>query len=358
MPSTRKMNMDIKSYFIPFFTSCLVFFTACSSDNDGIAPVIDEQEQPETIVVSLNPDGDFNVTNEATTRGTATNDLYAINVYYDKNSDGNINTHYAYGLFDNKEDMVITLLARHKYKFECTLVKDGKNSLFYGQAFNNSYPGYAYPFQTNNTGSTQLKNQFITGESVYFSGLGNGKAHVKSVSAPSAGNADSYASVNRFYGETTDYEPVVGGKVSIYLKRTVFGAKFVITGVTEGTLTADCKIGSTAIWSKTTTADDEGSAKIYSYADVYDCWKNESNLSATVTISYDSNRTDWWDINKSQTMTFKRNVLTTVYINVSPDLSSATFNMQEEAFDEDNNIDLYLTSDGYIDIVVDPNEEP
>lgn len=346
-------------------TCLLLFFTACTSDNDGIAPVIEEQEQPETIVVSLNPDGDFNVTNEATTRGTATNDLYAINVYYDKNSDGNINTHYAYGFFDNKEDMVITLLARHKYKFECTLVKDGKNSLFYGQAGDSSY-GYAYPFQTNSSVATRLQNQFTISESVYFTGIQNGNVHIKGASSPNTNyNYSSYASVNRFYGETTDYTPVVGGKVSIYLKRTVFGAKFVITGITNGTLTADCKIGNVSIWNVSTTENDEGTAKIYSYLDVYDCWKNESNLSATVSINFKVSAERWnqydININTSQAVTFKRNVLTTVNIDVSnPDLKSngAIFSITEEEFDEDNNIDLYLTSDGYIDIVVDPNEEP
>ena len=340
-------------------TCLLLFFTACTSDNDGIAPVIDEQDQPETIVVSLNPDGDFNVTNEATTRGTATNDLYAINVYYDKNSDGNINTHYAYGFFDNKEDMVITLLARHKYKFECTLVKDGKNSLFYGQAGDNSY-GYAYPFQTNSSVATRLQNQFTISESVYFTGIQNGNVHIKGASSPKENyNYSSYASVNRFYGETTDYTPVVGGKVSIYLKRTVFGAKFVITGITDGTLNADCKIGNVSIWNISTTKDDEGTARIYSYLDVYDCWKNESNLNATVSITYGNDRWDTNDISSSQSVTFKRNVLTTIYINVSQLKSNgAIFSIDEEEFDEDNNIDLYLTSDGYIDIVVDPNPEP
>lgn len=356
--------MRSKRFILNVFSTCLLLlFTACTNDNDGINYLV--EEQPESYVISLNPDAGFNVTNEASTRGTATNDLYAINVYYDKNSDGNINTHYAYGFFDNKEDMIITLLARHKYKFECTLVKDGKNSLFYGQAFNNSYPGYAYPFQTTSSGSTLLENKFVISESVYLPGIKSGNAHVKATTSPSTSNSTPYASVNRYYGETTDYEPVKGGKVSIYLKRTVFGAKFVIKGITKGTLTADCKIGDTAIWNVTTSKDDNGTAKLYSYNDLYDCWLNESNLEGTVTISFNvpAERWDQDDINitASQKVTFKRNVLTTVNIDVTtPDLKSsgAIFKLEEEEFEE-NNIDLYLTSDGTIDIIIDPNpEEP
>jgi len=90
---------------------------------------------------------------------------------------------------------------------------------------------------------------------------------------------------------------------------------------------------------------------------VYDCWENESNLSATITMSYDSNRGDYWDLSNSKTITFKRNVMTTITINVTPDYSSGTFSVSEEELDEENYIDFGINDEGELDITVNPDEE-
>lgn len=322
---------------------------ACSNEEvENIPP-----EKSSVYTVSLGFSGDIDVSQEPLTRATSTNDIYGINVYYDKDKDGDIKDVYAYGLFDNKEDMIISLLSGHKYKFECSLVKDGKQTLYYGQAFGQKYSGFCYPFQTNLTNSTMLKNEFVLGTSEYLTGIKSGKAHISSTTAPSTFNATACASVNRFYGETSDYIPTVGGQVMIALKRVVFGAKFIITGVKEGTLTASC-----GFWDKTTTTDDEGTATIYSFSDIYDCWKNESTYSAKLNLSFKSDRENGPVLYKSYTITFKRNVLTTVKINVSSDLfSDSSFTFIEEALEEDENyIDMEINSDGVIDTVVKPTE--
>ena len=341
--------MKYKFYLMPLL--CMFIMAACSNgETENIIPPTDE---PETYIVSFNLGGEIEVSQEDLSRGTATDDVYGINVYYNSDKGEDIDDLYAYGVFDNKEDMSIPLLSGYKYKFECTLVKNGKKTLYYGQAFDNAYTGVCYPFQTNETGSTLIGNKFIIGTTTYLSGIKKGNAHLASVATPSTSNSNAYASVNRFYGETTDYEPTDGGQVTIELKRVVFGAKFVITGVQEGTLEASCG----SFWSKTTTVDDEGTAVIYSYPDVYDCWLNESNLTETVTLKFTSDRGKLWDLSSTTTVTFKRNVLTTVNINVSPDLSSGTFTLTEEALEEDANyIDLEINTDGVIDTPVNPTE--
>lgn len=329
---------------------CMFIMAACS--NGEAENIITLPEKEEIYVVSLNFNGDIEVSQEELSRGIATDDVYGINVYYDNEKDGNINDHYAYGLFDNKEDMKIALLSGHKYKFECSLVKKGKKTLYYGQAFNNAYTGVCYPFQTSSANSTMIGNEFIIGTSTYLSGIKSGNAHLASVT-PSTTNSNEYASVNRFYGETTNYTPTNGGEVTIQLKRVVFGAKFIITGVQEGSLTASCG----SFWSKTTTVDYEGPETIYSYPNVYDCWLNESNLTETVTLNFTSKRGHQWDLSSTTTLTFKRNVLTTVNIHVSPDLSSGTFTLKEEVLGEDTNyIDLEINADGVIDTPVNPTE--
>ena len=308
----------------------------------------------EEMTVSLKLDGDFDafVDQEPMTKAGSSNDAYGINVYYDKEGDGATNDLYAYGLFDNVADMTITLLTKHKYKVQCTLVKNARNTLYFGQAFGNAYSGYAYPFQTNSSNSTQVTNKFVIGTSNYFSGFGSGDAHVASTTSPSTSNSTKCASANRFYGETDQYEPVAGGKIDVYLKRVIFGAKFVVTGLKEGTL--DVKCGD--FFLKTYSTDDGGVEKIYTFPDVYNVWKNDTPLTENVTISYTSARGKLWNISQEQKVQFKRNVMTTVNIQVNPDLSGANFNVTKEELEEDNVIDMGINTDGLIDIIVNPED--
>ena len=107
-----------------FILLCFLAICLLSCEKDPSSQV------EEYIDVALSFGGEVTVTTEPLGKaGTPTNDLYGINVYYDKNKDGNINTAYGYGLFDNIPDMTISLLSGYKYKFECTLVKDGKTKL-------------------------------------------------------------------------------------------------------------------------------------------------------------------------------------------------------------------------------------
>ena len=316
---------------------------ACSSDGGDIPSSV---EEPETVLVSLNMGGEISVEHENMTR-TATNDVYGINVYYDKESDGVVDDLYGYGVFSDPDKMIIALLASHKYIFKCTMVKNGKNTLYYDAA------KVAYPFQTNSSVTSTITNEFTLGTSTYLSGIGSGKVHLSSQTSPSSSNATSYASVNRFYGESDTYTPTVGGSVTIALKRVIFGAKFIINGVEGGTVTASCG----DFWSHSTTSDYEGTETIYSFVDSHDAWLNETPLEATLSLNYDSNKGSAWDLTNSETISFKRNVMTTVTINVSPDLSSASFSITEEEFGEDNNIYIGIDGDTIVETEVNPEEE-
>lgn len=312
------------------------FLTSCGKEMPDSKP----KQDTEYITVSLSVGGEITVDNELLSKaGTPTNDLYGINVYYDVNKDGNITTAYAYGLFDNIGDMTIALLSGHKYKFECTLVKDGKTKLE-----SSNVGKYEAPF------GQILQNKFILGTSTVMTGIKSGASRMKGASSNT-----NVPKLDRYYGETTDYEPTVGGKVTIELIRTVFGAKFIVTGLAnEGTLTASCG----DYWSLTTTENVEGDVIMYTFNKVYECWLNKDSFAADneiVKMTYDSDRGSLWDITKERTVAFKRNVLTTVTISVSPDLSGGTFNLSEEELGEDNYIDLGINGDGVIDTDVEPN---
>lgn len=335
--------MKAKYYYS--LLALLLATSLLSSCTNDTGEVVSGEVKDDMILVSLAPDG------YGTTRGTSTNDLYAINVYYDADQDGVCETRYACGLFDNKEDMTILLLRTYFYKFECTLVKDGAHTLYCG-----SGAQYGYPFQTNSSTMTYVNNAFEYYQNTYkyFTGLGSGKAHIASLSSnPSSSNYTTYPSVNRYYGETDVFKPSnTNTRATIEMKRCVFGAKYVITGVSDGTVVVTSPFG----WNKTTTVDCQSDEEIYSYDDVYDCWKNEPDLEFTISMNYTSNRGSWWNISGSQKVKFKRNVMTTVYISVDPDKSSGNFSITEETLGN-NNIDLGLNTNGTIDIVVDPQEE-
>lgn len=327
----------------------------------GCTNLINDSGVTNPVTVSLNLKGDFDVdvTQDPLTKASS-NDAYGINVYYDKESDGVTNDVFAYGLFDNVPAMTITLLSGHKYRFACALIKDAKNVLYYGQAFSNSYSGYAYPFQTSSSGSTQLGNRFIINENnIYLSGIGSGKVHLKATSSPSSSNATNYASVNRFYGETDQYSPVPNGTVEIYLKRVIFGARFVVNGVQEGSVKVTCG----DFYNRTYTEDDAGMETIYTFADPFACWNWEQSNSdpysfvPTVSINYTSDRGgSLWNLSKSMTVTFKRNVMTTITINLTPDLSGANFTLTEEPLGDDNDINIGIDGNSLIDINVNPND--
>lgn len=325
---------------------CTLLYISCSNVEN--LPEQGVKQEPESYTISLG-------VGEGTSSRASGNTIYGINVYFDKEKDGVQDDIYAYGLFDDQSKMTLTLLSGYKYKFVCSAVKDGKSKLYCGPYGSNTFAGYAEPFQTKASVSTILENKFITGTTTYLSGLGSGKAILKKGDASYA--SVSNPSIERYYGEVAEYTPVKNGTVNIPLKKTYFGSKLVVKGDLDGMVTVTCKIGSTQIWSVNTTEELGEEGSIYSYSDVYDCWENESNLSATITMTYDSNRGDYWDLSNSKTITFKRNVMTTITVNVTPDYSSGSFNVSEEELEEENYIDFGINDEGELDITVNPEEE-
>ena len=321
----------------------LCFVNACSADGEQLS-----EAQPITVY--------FGVIDDTQTKGTTSDNIYGINVYYDAARDGVSTTHYAYGIFDNTEDMVITLLSGYKYKFECTLVKNGKLSLYCGQYGGNVFSGYAKPFQTTVSPSSQILNSFAYG-TTYLSGLQSGEATVKTDSQP--GYYDSkMPSVLRYYGEVSGYVPEQGGKVEIKLIKTVFGARFIVNSVPEGKLKASCIMSSNTLLDKTVTSSvyDSGTI-VYSYPDVYECWLNEPTLSADVTWQFESSVFDQWNQSDTKSISFKRNKLTTVTVSCTPDNAAGAVSFSEEPLNESQFINLYINSDGLIDIIVNPDSE-
>jgi hypothetical protein len=291
------------------------------------------------------------------TKGTSTANIYGIEVSYDSNKDGNINAHYAYGLFDNIEDMTILLLKGYKYSFVCSMVKNGKNTLYSGQYEGNTFTGYAKPFQREGSPSTALSNRFIyiSEDNQPFSGLGSGTATIKA----SSGYEDKdMPSIERYYGEYSNYTPVSGDVVTIPLIKTIFGIRLIIEKVPEGTLWASCAGGLVSGSASSTDGYDSG-ACLFCIPDVAGVWRNADSYSENKKVNwkFTSSLFDQYNFGDSRQINIKRNILTTVTVSYTPDNASGGLSLNYEDLAEDNDIYLFVNSDGYIEIGINPEPE-
>ena len=270
---------------------------------------------------------------------TSSKDLYGINVYYDKEKDGNIDDHYAYGLFDNTEDMVITLLTGYKYKFECTYVPNGKE-------YNDYYSSFWVRGPFNSNANTKIWNKFIAEASTYLSYMKYGNY---SGSAPRYG----VAGADRFYGELDGYSPSEGGNVIIDMKRCVFGIKINVSGLSDGSLQlGDCfNTGSFTV-----SSDGIARNEIRAFKSVYECWKTSQEYSVTESMGIKWIRGNGvtQDLG-SPRITFTRNVLTTVNINLVGSSSDKSIGLNVLSTEMGNlTLNINRNADGSVDTNVDP----
>jgi hypothetical protein len=325
----------------------VISICGCAKVSNDITSTNDQQEE-ETVTVSLGLGGEITISDpplssRAAGSETDSKDLYGINVYYDKEKDGIINDHYSYGVFDNTNDLVITLLTGYKYKFECTYVPNGKTFVNY---YYYSSSGAKGPFRTYSSSYTKISNTFVAHESNYLSYIKYG--HYDGISyLYGPANAD------RFYGELDDYSPSAGGQVIIDMKRCVFGLKINVSGLTDGKLQLGSCFGSDAI---TVYSDGIVRNDIRAFANVYDCWKAPQVYDQKGTMSINWVRGNGVNQSlESQEITVKRNVLTTVNINLVGSSSDNAIGLNIGSTEMGNStINININADGTVDTNVDP----
>lgn len=368
----------------------LVCLTACEAVYMGNG---DEytQEAEESIIVSLAMAGDITIVetplSKAAGAETESKDIYGISVYYDKRKDGNINDVYGYGLFDNVADMKISLLTGYKYKFVCSMVKDGKTKLrvynsFIGNGTYNGTPhetGYGYPFCKQNipyiadsynyemedylyyTALTPIKNEFILGDNNHLTGLGNGATHMNNSSYQAYYNVyTSYPKTERYYGEVTNYTPVQSGTVSINMKKCVFGIQINVNGLTDGKLSVRLTDEMNHNIATFSNLDSDGTVvheAILTFKDVYDCWlKDTYSLKSVLNITWARGNNITQTL-ENKIVTLKRNVLTTININLVGSSSDNGFSLDLEDDEMTNeNTDLDFNAGDITETPVEPTE--
>lgn len=314
--------------------------TSCSNADE---PLSEPTPSDEGVVyeVSLNLVGEYtNVTEEPLSRvGEAPKKYYGINVYCMK-TDGTENSygHYAYGVFDNVADMKITLLGGYKYKFECTSATEGDDNFFDSSSY------ILDPFQTSDQHTSYSNgniyiyyffskvniNKFITSQSEYLSGIKSGRTAYQSESGDNVyykPYTRSYPRTDRYYGEITDFIPSNGGVANIPMKRTVFGLKIIANGVPDGTLSWSI---SELYNNKTCTGSDiVEETTIYTFYDVRDCWSIDT-YTENFTINFTWTRSNGYEQKFSKEFTSKRNIMTTINVNLKGGANEVSLGIEED----------------------------
>ena len=149
--------------FLSMLLTIISLLSCSGNGSEEIPGPVKPEEKPKTITVSLSLGGEYMSTSESPMgRSDNASCVYGINVYY-KDENSTSWKHYGYGLFDNTDDMKISLIASYKYKFDCTMTEDNVDKVSY-TGTSNKYYMLPYSTEYDGYGATQTA---ITNELKY-----------------------------------------------------------------------------------------------------------------------------------------------------------------------------------------------
>ena len=279
-----------------------MLFTACSEVGTTEQP--NTPAEPEYVTVSLGLSVGLDCEYEPLTRSEANNDLYGIQVYSTPipATENAKWTKYAYGLFDSTDNLTIKLVRGYEYKFVATMVKDGKNKLYF--SYDNCYGApFSHEISPGMTASTPLSTSFI------YSQLGLELERNYIIS--------DYINAESYYGELEGYIPGDNdSKAIIELKRISFGVKYIANGdfAENGTLEILMK---SAPQLNLNLAESNEVSEIYTFMHARDAWLDENyteTISVVLRIAYSDGTSAPLG---THDITFKRNTTTVVNVDLS-----------------------------------------
>lgn len=322
---------------ILFLMVTILSIVGCSS-NDAEPQVIPDPGSAKEYIVSLGFSGEITDITESPLTRAATDDLYGIQVY-SMPANGTEYKPYAYGLFDDKTKMTVKLLEGYKYKFVSTMVVDGKSKIYH------SSEGYLAPFYTGS--STPNDNTFKYSSSESMTGISNGHTtlRTKDYNRPN---------VDRYYGEVSNYTPSENGKVSINMKRIVFGVKIISEGLTEGSLKITLKDAPDMFIIYPTTESQD----IFTFENVYpkgNAWTAD-DYSETIPVSVSWEKADGALVPLvTQDITFKRNKLTTITVKVKDNSVNNGVDITEDKAEMEQGDNIMIDTASSDNTEVNPN---
>ena len=291
---------------LPFFV--ILSLASCSKESDTNPG---QQSSDTYTTVSFNLFGQELSTSESPltlTKGTDPKDWYAFQVYSKKAGSDEGYGYYAYGFFDNKEDMIINLKDGYEYKFDVCMFPEGSTKI--------------YNFCLVNSGWAPVDNKFMISSSETVRYMYKGYLYMK---YPTWDTYDR-PMVDRFMGKKEGYTPQKDGVVNIDMKRVAFAAKFVPSNFTSGKL--EISVEGSGIISMAAGVDTEWQEMIsFNWpGNAYDSMIAGQEYSESIPVNIvwikdDGVRTPI----ANQNVSFKRNVLTTINFEVKESASSSSF---------------------------------
>ena len=281
--------------------SMLSLATSCEKSDQPTAPA-----EPEYVIVSLGLDVSLDYDYEPLTRAEENNDLYGIQIYSTpvpatENAEW---TKYAYGLFDNTDNLTVKLIRGYEYKFETIMVKDGKDKVecsyegSYGGPFTHEYSWASYTY-------TPLSTSFIY-DQLGMHEWGDDGLY-------------GYLNVELYYGELEGYTPGDNdSKATIELKRTSFGAKFIAKGdyAEDGAL--EVIMGNSSQPHLTLNlAEGNEVSDIFSFDNVRAAWLDENYTETIPVILRIAYADGTYAPLGTHNITFKRNTTTVVNVDLT-----------------------------------------
>lgn len=263
--------------------------------------------------VSLRIGGEITTDESPLTKAEENNMLFGISVFKDGAA-------FAYGLFDNIDNIDVFLLSGHSYTFKCTLIKNGKLCVL------GSSSGYYSPFSRPGN-PTPLTNTFTYAT--------NSSMQVSKVTEYKSDHNGKY-DADRYYCEISDYIPSVNGSVSLNLKHTVVGFKYSLLGLTDGSLAIKIKRSgdSNYIVNTSVNSSTESEGLILECNNVLSAYNYPDTYTETATVSLVWTRGNNIVQNLgSVDVELKRNMMNCIRINLSSSSGEAQFGITQEADD-------------------------
>lgn len=261
----------------------MLFSTSCSSD-DVVTP---DSQEPKEYTVSLGLSGEIlEITQLPLSRNSVDkNDLYGIQIYSKAKTSGAEYVPFAHGLFDDISNVSVTLTDNNYYKFEVTMVVDGKDKLATSLSTGSQSLGYCEPFGTyyGSSAIVAVCNNTLTLSSEWstaFTGLNKGLSFLNETN--DEGSVDTYHTPNtdRYYGEMTGYTPSQNGTISIEMKRSVFGMKVKADGLNDGYL--EVSVGGSPTMVLTSSSQEP--TEIYTFQELSALYANPTDYTESLQL--------------------------------------------------------------------------
>ncbi len=139
-----------KLWGIQLLASLAMIVTGCSSSSDENETIVpDKPSEEKFIQVPIGFCGEItNITESPLSRAEDAKDWYVFQVYSMPEDGNGRYQYYAYGFFDNKENMIINLKEGYKYKFDVCMVVEGSKKV--------------NKFYLSNAGWSSIGNSFLS----------------------------------------------------------------------------------------------------------------------------------------------------------------------------------------------------